>query len=87
MERQADGWRVLLGLTATAMSYEAATDAITAVTQQLGAELPDDALTVSGIDLDRASARDSTGLEAGPGPIAASVEMSFIVPVLKETVD
>jgi hypothetical protein len=87
VERQADGWRVLLGLTATAMSYEAATDAITAVTQQLGAELPDDALTVSGIELDRASARDSTGVETGPAPIAASVEMSFIVPALKETVE
>jgi hypothetical protein len=84
VERQTDGWRVVLGLTATAMTYDAATDAITAVTQQLGAELPDDALTLSGVELDRTPARDSTGVETGSGPIAASVEMSFMVPALEE---
>ena len=87
IERQTDGWRVVLGLTSTASTYDAATDAITAVTQQLAAELPDDALKVSGIELDRPASRDALGVETGPGPIAASVEMSFVVPALEESVE
>jgi hypothetical protein len=82
--REENGWAVDLSLTATAMSYEQATDAITAVTQQLGAELPDGALTVSGIELKRALPPDSTRVETSPEPIAASVEMSFIIPAVEE---
>jgi hypothetical protein len=83
--RKDEGWEVRLGVTAKAMDYDQATDAITALTHQLGAELPENALNVSGITLDRATPPDSTGIDVGPVPIAASVEMSFIVPALKET--
>jgi hypothetical protein len=81
--RQEAGWDVVLGMTAEAPSYEQATDAIMAVTQRLGAELPDSALTTSSVELDPATP-DSSEAGSRPGPIAASVEMSFIVPALKE---
>jgi hypothetical protein len=81
--RQEAGWDVVLGMTAEAPSYEQATDAILAVTQRLGAELPDSALATSAVELDPAT---PAGAAAGSRPdhIAARVEMSFTVPALKE---
>lgn len=81
--RGAEGWEVLLGVTATAPTYELATDAISAVTQRLAAELPEDALAVSAIEMARATPRDSTAIRAGAEDVAASVQMSFIIPTLK----
>ncbi|MBW3628438.1 MAG: pilus assembly protein PilM [Gemmatimonadetes bacterium] len=85
--RQQGGWEVVVGITATAMSYEQATDAITAVAQQLGSELPENALTVSGIDLARLPTEALDGPDPAATPIAANAEMSFIVPDPKETVE
>ena len=55
IQRAPEGWQVALTVKATAMSYDQATDALTALRHQLAAELPDDALKESGIALDRAS--------------------------------
>jgi hypothetical protein len=84
IDRDPAGWRVALTVKATAMSYDQATDALTALRHQLAAELPEDALKESGIALDRASPADSGRVEYGPVPIAATAQMTFIVPVLKE---
>ena len=86
--RQPDGWEVVVGVTATAESYDRATDAIVAVSQRLGAQLPEDALSTSRISLDPEAPADSSApAGSGAARTSASVEMSFIIPALGESLE
>ena len=85
--RQESGWQVVLGVRAVGMSSAEVTSALTALSHQLGAELPKDALSMSGLSLVPVISTDTLEERVGPMPIAASVDLSFIVPALKETVE
>lgn len=82
--RRDDGWHVVLGVTATGATSADASDALMALADQLGAELPPGALDWDDIVLDRQAAADAPEGGSSRGPIAASVEMSFILPVSKD---
>lgn len=87
ISRQPEGWNVSLALISRAWNYDAATDAITRLTTQLGSQLPPEALSVSGIVLDRNLSADSTALGEGGPTVAARVQMAFVVPAESETAE
>lgn len=84
ISRRDDGWHVLLSVSASGGSSAEAADALMALADQMGAELPRGALDMNDIVLDRRQPGAAVPPGAA-GPIAASVQMSFILPASKET--